>query len=315
MRLGADLLLLAPLVCVSTAARAGAATTIVAGVRVEGPSCPVAPLSFPDFLDVLRVELTARVSPASARVVTIAVAPCDVSTQRVEVRVSAEAGGPSFVREVGLEDVAPAARARALALAVAELVRAPMPAPTVARAAPDGDSPRIRQAPRTPLALAAEAAASFFPSRATVLWGARVGIALSSARSWAGVFADAGTGTASYVDGDVTVRSIGGGVLGGLRREAGRLVLMPALVGTLGWTRVDGHADAADVLARGGGALTAAVRARMGASIHVGGRLALAGFVEGGVVLRRFDATVDGVRAAGVSGASLVVGLGLGLGL
>jgi hypothetical protein len=185
----------------------------------------------------------------------------------------------------------------------------------VAGAAADGESSRIRQAPRTPLAIAAEAAASFFPSRATALWGARVGLALNSARSWAGVFADAGTGTASYVDGDVTVRSIGGGVLGGLRREAGRWVFMPALVGTLAWTRVEGHADAADVLARGGGALSAAVRARMGASMHVGGGLALAGFVEGGVVLRRFDATVDGARAAGVGGASLVVGLGLAFGL
>jgi hypothetical protein len=38
-------------------------------------------------------------------------------------------------------------------------------------------------------------------------------------------------------------------------------------------------------------------------------------FVEGGWIARGFDATVDGVRAAGLSGATLVFVFGLGLGL
>ena len=74
-----------------------------------------------------------------------------------------------------------------------------------------------------------------------------------------------------------------------------------------------GHAGEPDVIAGGGSGLTAAVRARVALSSIVVSVASVRAFVEGGWIARGFDATVDGARAAGLSGATLVFGLGLGL--
>jgi hypothetical protein len=317
MRAGVGLLLLTPLVCAPAAARAADATTVVAGVRIESPSCPIAPLSLSEFVDALRVELAGRALTAAASVVTLAIAPCDPTTQRIEVRVTTE-GGRIIAREVGLEDVVPAARPRTLALAVAELVRAnatPPPAtpPRTVAAEPARASPTSTLAAAGPAA-ATEAVASVFPSRKTTLWGARAGFAWNAEGWQAGVFAEVAAGARGYAEGDVSVRSIGGGVVAGVRRSSGRWTFVPGIVGTVGWTRVDGRATVPAILAGGGTSLTAALRARIAVSARTARHVGIGGFVEGGVVLRSFDATVDGARATGVGGASVVAGLGVDVG-
>ena len=85
------------------------------------------------------------------------------------------------------------------------------------------------------------------------------------------------------------------------------------MVGALAWARVQGHASAPDVTMGAGSDVTAALRARVAASAIFVRVLSVRVFVEGGYMVRGFDSTVDGARAAGLSGATIVAGVGLGL--
>jgi hypothetical protein len=290
-----------------------AEVTVVAGLRVAAPACPISPVAVPAFVDSLRVELAGHARVPGTRLVTLAIEPCDTATTRVHVAVTGDAGETVAEREVGLEDIALEARPRALALAVAELVRGPQlpppPAPAPAVAAPPPAAP----APTFRAGVAADALVAFFPSRETTLWGGRLSATLDHPRLGLAVFAEAAAGEQSYDVGTVAVQSFGGGVTIGPRWRAGRVALEPALVGALGWARVQGHADAPDVTAGTGSGLTAAVRARAALSTIFVRVVRVRAFVEGGWMLRGFDATVDGATAAGASGATLVLGVGLGL--
>jgi hypothetical protein len=99
----------------------------------------------------------------------------------------------------------------------------------------------------------------------------------------------------------------------GVPRAVGRAVLTPGLVGGLAWTHVQGHAGMPDVTPGSGSGLTAALRARVAISTIFVRVVSVRAFVEAGWVVRGFDATVGGARAAGVSGGTIVIGAGLGL--
>ena len=57
--------------------------------------------------------------------------------------------------------------------------------------------------------------------------------------------------------------------------------------------------------------MTAALRARLAVSTRLVRAVSVRAFVEGGGMVRGLDATVDGARAAGVSGATFVAGVGV----
>jgi hypothetical protein len=287
-------------------------TDVVVGVRVAAPSCPISPLSVPAFVEALRVELAARAPRPGATLVTLAIEPCDTATTRVHVALTSEGVGPVADREVGLEDIALEARPRALALVVAELVRG---APSPSAPAPPPPVPAAPQQPPPDAAatttLAAEALLNLFPNRDTALWGGRLSVSRDRPRWSLGVFGEGALGGHDYDDGRVAVQCFGVGLLAGPRWVSGRVTLAPGLVGAVGWTRIQGHADAPDVAARAGSGLTVALRARLAASVVFVRVASVRAFVEAGWMARGYDATVDGTRAAGASGATLAFGLGL----
>ena len=299
---------------VLVAGRARAAdVTVVAGVRVAPPTCPIAPLSIPAFVDSLRVELAGHARASGTMLVTLAVEPCDTATARVRVGVTSDTDPAGSERDVGLEDVALDARPRALALAVAELVRAATVAPAVAPPPPAVPTRSAPVAPSLATSLAADGVLALFPSRDTALWGGRLSLALDDARLGLALFAEAAAGEHRYDVGAVDLQSFGGGIIAGPRWRSGRLTLAPAVVGALAWVRIQGHAAAPDVAAGAGSGLAAALRARVALSSVVVRVVSVRAFVEGGWTVRGFDATVDGARAAGTSGATVVLGAGLAL--
>jgi len=289
-----------------------AEVAVDASVRVATPACPIAPLSIPAFVDTLRVELASGARPAPATLVSLAIDPCDTATTRVHVGVT-DASGPRAARDVGLEDIALEARPRALALAVAELVRgtdAPPPAAPL-----PASPPALPRAPAPSLApaIAADALVAYYPSRGTLLGGGRLAVAVAGPRARLALFGEAAFGERDYALGQVDVLSLGGGLVAGRRWPKGRFALEPGLVGALAWSRVSGEAGEAGISARAGSALTAAVRARLAAAALFVRVVEVHAFVEAGWVVRALDANVEGAGAAGLSGASLVLGVGLGL--
>ena len=286
-------------------------TTVDAGVRVGGPACPIAPLSVPAFVDSLRVELAGHARAPGTTSVALAIEPCDPSTTRVHIVVTNDAGAPGAERDVGLEDIALEARPRALALVVAELVRGAAPAATPA--APPAVAATPPAAPRFRTNVAADALVALFPNRGTTLWGGRLSASIDRGHLGLGLFAEGAAGGHGYDEGDVALQTFGAGVVVGPRWVAGRVTLAPALVGALGWARIQGHAGEPGVTAGAGSDLTAALRARVAVAAIFVRVVSVRAFVEGGWMARGFDARVDGARAAGLSGATFVVGLGLGL--
>jgi hypothetical protein len=298
--------------------RAADVTDVVAGVRFSSPTCPITPVAMTDLVEALRVELASRARGARAQLVTLTIKPCDVGTTNVHVEVTEELTGRASVRDVGLEDVAPAARTRALALAVAELVRA---ADTTVVVAVSPVEPRRLLPPPAPHAappppprgaFGVEAVASLYPARSTALWGGRLRVGAESPVGHTDLFLEAVTGTRHLDEGDVTVRSVGAGLALGGSRRAGPVQLQPAFVAALGYTKIAGHAAAPDVTVASGEGLTVSLRLRLAVALPVAPESAWSvhAFVEGGFVARRFDALVDGARVAGVAGPSVILGVG-----
>ena len=258
------------------------------------------------------VELAGHAREPGATRVALAIEQCDPATTSVNVAVTNDAGAPGAQRDVGLEDIALEARPRALALAVAELVRgaapaAPPPAPPAVAAAPPPAAPSFTTS------VAADALLALFPQRGTTLWGGRLSATIDRGRLGLGLFAEGAAGEHGYAEGDVALQSFGAGVMAGPRWISGRLTLAPALVAALAWARIQGHAGEPGVTSGGGADLTAALRVRVAASVIFVRAVSVRVFLEGGWMARGFDATVDGARAAGISGATLDAGLGLGL--
>src|SRR5260221_8994483 len=169
-----------------------AEVTVIAGVRVATPACPIAPVSVPAFVDSLRVELAGRARAPGGTLVTLAIEPCDAATARVHVEVTIDAR-PAGESDVGLDDIAVEARPRALALAVAELVRAqPNSAPPLPSAATTPPPPTV---PARPTAgFSADALFELLPNRDTRLWGGRLTASIDDARWSLGLFGEAVAG-------------------------------------------------------------------------------------------------------------------------
>src|SRR5262249_22522609 len=100
----------------------------------------------------------------------------------------------------------------------------------------------------------------------------------------------------------------------GPRFSRGRASVSPGLAADIGWTRVAGHAEVPDVFAGTGSGPTAAVRARVALEVSIRRALSLSALAEAGYVVRAFDAHVDGARATGVSGPTILLGLGFAVG-
>lgn len=312
---------LAATLLAAPAALAADARHVFAGVRFAAPVCPIAPVSVPAFVEALRVELASPEPPRKddTTLVALAVEPCDTATTRVQVSATNTTNGHGAARDVDLGDVTPDARPRALALAVAELVRgvrapavveappaAVLPPPTVVTLA-EGPSPTL-------FALDAQAIAALYPARDTTLWGGRVSVYGVSGRWHHGALGEIVGGERSYPDGRVELFSIGAGLFTGPRWAWRRGSLSPGLVATVAWTQIAGRPASPSVAGTTDAAPTVAVRARVAASLLAGRILSGSALVEGGVVVRTFDSTVNGAQAAGVAGPSLVFGLGLTFG-
>jgi hypothetical protein len=299
-------------------ARAADSTEVASGVRVVAPACPISPVSVPDFVDSLRVELASRAHDRHEALVTLEIAPCDTATTTVQVSVQDFESRHGLAREIGLADVAPTARPRALALAVAELVRAaaPPPAPPPPVAAPA--SPPPPAAPPEPPAsvtISGDAIASLFPGLDSNLYGARFGASLERAHLHMGLYFEDAQGDRHFADGTVDLKSRGAGVVVGPRWGLGRFTVSPGLVGTIAWANIDGHARAANVIARSGETVIMGARARFLLAWSFGATVTARLLLEGGWQVRGFEATVDGLPSAGMAGPSIVAGLGLGFGL
>jgi hypothetical protein len=271
----------------------------------------------PAFVESLRVELASQPAATSdTTLVTLVVEPCDTATTHVLVTVADVASGRGSARDIGLEDVAVDARPRALALAVAELVRGTQPPPPSVAAPPviEAQAPPPAAADATLLEIDGNGLLGLFPSRETHLWGGRLSVAGRFPRWSAGLYAEGLAGERGFADGRVAVQSFGVGAFAGPRWTRGRASVSPGLAATVAWARVVGHADAPDVIEGSGSGPTASVRARVAGALFAGHALSLSAFVEAGYVVRAFDATVDGARAAGVSGPTILFGLGFAFG-
>jgi hypothetical protein len=310
---------LAATLLAAPAAEAAEARHVFAGVTFAAPECPITPVSVPAFVEALRVELAAPATPTDVTRVSLAVEPCDTSTTRVLVSATNWTTGRGTARDVDLGDVTPDARPRALALSVAELVRgvrapAPVEAPPAATLPPptvvtiaDGSSPTL-------FALDAQAIAALYPARDTTLWGGRVSVYGVSGRWVHGALGEITTGERSYPDGRVELFSVGAGLFTGPRWAWRRATLSPGLVATIAYTQIAGRPASADVKGTTDASPTVAVRARVAANFLTGRTLSLSALAEGGVVVRKFDSTVNGAQAAGIAGPSVVLGLGLTFG-
>ncbi|HEX4406923.1 MAG TPA: hypothetical protein VH560_18925, partial [Polyangia bacterium] len=240
--------------------------------------------------------------------------PCDTTTLRVRVSVASDPGRSLAPRDIGLEDIAIEARPRALALVVAELVRSaapPAPPPAPMRVAPPPAAPAP---PSLAVGLAADGLTSLFPGRETALWGGRLSFFVDAARARLGLFADAVAGERNVDVGRVSVRSLAGGLLGCPTWTVGRFTLCPGVVGAIGWAQIEGAATAPGVVAGSGSSMAIAARGHVDASFWVAREVSARAFVEAGYMLRGYGATVDGAPSAGLVGASLVLGVGVGIG-
>lgn len=289
-----------------------------AGVRFAAPVCPIAPLSVPAFVEALRVELASPQAPRDTTLVALSVEPCDTATTRLKVSVSNDASGRGAAREIDLGDITPDARPRALALSVAELVRG-VRVPAAAPAAPPADvlpPPTVVTVPDSPtlFAVDAQGIVALHPARDTTMWGGRVSVYGVSGRWNHGALGEILSGERSYSAGRVELLSLGLGVFTGPRWSWARASLSPGLVATIAWTQIAGRPASTATIGRTDSAPTVAVRARVAATFLAGRTLSLSALAEAGVVVRTFDATVNGAEAAGLAGPSFVLGLGLTFG-
>lgn len=315
--LAAALLLSASASAPPRPAHAAEAHFITSDVRLSPPACPIAPLSLPAFTEALRAELTPRGPTPGATLVSLAVDPCDTLTTHVQVSVNDAASGRGSARDIDLGDVALDARPRALALAVAELVRGvvpPSPASAPPPAATELPPSAVAIAPPPLVAIDAHALLDLYPARDTHLWAGRISVSGVSGRWQAGGFGELASGDRTFAEGRVELLSLGAGAFIGPRWTWRSVSLSPGVAASAAWSRIQGHATAPGVVATTDSAPTAAVRARVQAALLMGRALSLSALVEAGYVVRTFDATVAGVRATGISGTTLVFGLGLGFG-
>ena len=298
-------------------------------VHIVGPECRDTPLSIAEFVEALRVELAGHgmrccttgdgaggdAAPAGELLVTLAVEPCDPSSDRVGVVVTDTRRLQAVDRSVSLADLPPAARPRALALAVAELLRAaaqpPQPqAPTIP-AAPAEPQPPPAATDGVHLAGGVDALLRSYPTRQTLLLGAQLALDASGARWHAALALDGALGRPSVDLGAISVRTLGASVTAGPRFALGQATIDLGASASGGWAWVRGEPSVAAVTAGAGNSFIAAAGARLAVQAPASSALRFHAAGEVGAVLRGIDGDVDGSAAAGIAGVYLSLTVGV----
>jgi hypothetical protein len=285
------------------------------------------------FLDSLRVELAGRglgccelapagqaPSPRATVHIQVELVPCAADADRGQARVAEPVRTAAVERQIDLADIAETARPRALALAVAEMVRSlgqaeptvkpEAPLPVAVRAAPSPLQPRAELS----LHLAAEARG--YPTRDTLSWGGRAGVAAAWRFLHVGLDVGGGFAGARIDDGsEVRLRMVSAGLGLGPRFATRAAVVELELRGELGRMWVRGQSDVASVRTGAGADLTATagLRAAVEAPARLGIRPRVA--LEGGAVLQGVKAEAYGTTVAGVTGYYLLGAFGVAISL
>jgi hypothetical protein len=293
-------------------------------IRIFPPACEASPVSVDDFIESLRVELAGRqphccvVGPggdaaADAVKVTLVIEPCDPATPEIGVRVDVTQPPRTMQRQVALADLPPEARPRALALAVAELIRtAGEPAPA---AAPVPDEQRNQGfGQRFDVMGSVAGAMQHHFKHGTTLWGARLGITVSSGRWRAALDAGAATNHTAVSIGSVSILLASAALFAGPRFDAGPVVVGFGPTAALGWARIKGQSTDPSVGAGEGTGLVATAGVRAAVEGPAGHLMGLVGWLEAGVTVRRLDADVQDQPAAGISGPYILLAAGVKFG-
>jgi hypothetical protein len=296
-------------------------------IRVLPPQCEATPLSIDDFVDSLRVELAGRqphccvVGPGSdalpdAARVTLSIEPCDAATEQVGVTIDLTDPPRTVERQVSLADLPPEARGRALALAVAELIRsAGGPAqPDAAAAIVPREQPP--EPPPPQLAVSGNVAGEFrrHTSTNTNLWGARLGISLSSSRWQATIDAGAAASRSDVSLGEVSILEGSAGLFAGPRFLLGPVIASAGPTATLGWAQIVGRSTISGVTPGSGWGLVSTAGARAAVEGPASSTIRVFGYLEGGYTVRRLDAIAADQQVAGISGPYLTLAIGVKLG-
>jgi hypothetical protein len=291
------------------------------------PACEPASALWTNFAELLRVELSAGRAPccqgpgqdASPFLlqVTLSVATCAPTTDRVSVVVDDPGSGRASRRDVGLADVAADARPRALALAAAEMV-GEIRQPAIAAAEVEIKSPitptQPMSAARWTKGTGVEGEVRLFPLRRTSLFGGRLSLAAMRPRWQMRVFVGGAAGREAYDVGRVTLRSADAGIVAGPRFTAGRTVLEVGLCAELGWVWIAGETAQTGIRSGAGSGPAAALRARFGFERPISARVRARLGMEAGMAVVGVNTTVDGTAAAGTSGLSLLFLAGFDMG-
>jgi hypothetical protein len=291
-------------------------------IRVFPPDCEAAPVSADDFVDALRVELAGRqphccvVGPsdnpaADAVKVTLAVEPCDPSTQ--DVAVTVDVGDPmrAITRLVSLADLPPEAHARALALAVAELLRSagePVVAPPPPVVAPPPPANNLY-----PVGTVAGALIDHF-DRGTALWGGRLGVALPTRRWQVALEAGVAVSHNDYTAGRVGITLVSATLSAGPRFALGPVTLDAGPAIGFGRAWIKGQSDNPDVVPGSGSGFVSTLGVRAGIEVPATSSIRACAIVEGGGTIRRLDANVGGQPGAGIAGPYLMLAVGVRFG-
>jgi hypothetical protein len=219
-------------------------------------------------------------------------------------------------RPVSLADLPPEARPRALALAVAELIREagesaqaqppPPPPPDVKREAAFGE--RVDASGNVGGEL------RHFFGHDTTLWGARLGLSLTSGRWQATIDAGAATSHTAVNVGSIDILLGSAALFVGPRFAAGPVVVSFGPTGMLGVARMKGQSTSTDFAGDEGSFLVATAGARAAVEVPAAHVVRAFAWAEAGLTLRHLDADVDGRPAAGISGPYIMVAAGLRFG-
>jgi hypothetical protein len=295
-------------------------------IEVAPPSCQPGAFAMIPFLDSLRVELAgtglrcctlaAPSAPVSAAVpvrVQVETIPCGPSSDTVWIAVQDAARVAQ--RELSLTDVVPTARARTLALAVAELIRSlGQPSPDHEQAPPAIAVPAQAQAPAQPrsrVAIRVEGEARSLPTRDTLMWGARVRVAVP----WRSLHLDLDLGVdqaSGQVDlGSVQLRTATAGLGIGPRFASSMAMLDLGVRAEVGWAWVRGDTGRTTVQAGAGSDMVASLGLRASLELPARSKLRPSIALEGGGVVHGTRGEADGRSVVGMTGYYGLASIGL----
>ena len=215
---------------------------------------------------------------------------------------------------VSLTDVARTARPRALALAVAELIQNLTHSPRDASPAPaNAGTPPALSTPaavvRTGLRVGVGPELRVLPGGHATLWGGRLWLAASRAAWQLTVDLGGDQGSTTRDAGTITLAMATAGIAAGPRFEVGGAVADVALAAAFGWARAEGSSSQPGVSTNAGTRIVGSVGARIGFEAPAATVVGLRGTLEAGATVASLNAQIDGVKAAGVVGVYVAIGM------